>query len=92
LGGVNGAGVWFGTPESFLSIHQYLPPGYFNSVATSVAVENGTLYVGGYAWNGASQQEAFLWTGPIPAPGALLPLAAAGVFAWRRRRPATWCG
>lgn len=87
LGGVNGAGVWFGTAASFLSIHQYLPPGYGQSVATSVAVENGILYVGGYAWNSASQQEAFLWTGPVPAPGSLALLAGAGILTARRRRP-----
>ncbi|MEX2218958.1 MAG: hypothetical protein WD749_09380 [Phycisphaerales bacterium] len=85
LGGVNGAGVWFGTAESFLSLHQFLPAGYFSSVATSVAVENGTLYVGGYASTGF-QQEAFLWTGPIPAPGTLGVLLGAGLLACRRRR------
>ncbi|MEX2218956.1 MAG: hypothetical protein WD749_09370 [Phycisphaerales bacterium] len=85
LGGVNGAGVWFGTPESFLSLHQFLPHGYFQSVATSVVVEGGTLYVGGYATT-PSGDEAFLWTGPIPAPGALGLLVGAGLLAARRRR------
>ncbi|MEX2218957.1 MAG: hypothetical protein WD749_09375 [Phycisphaerales bacterium] len=85
LAGVNGAGVWFGTPESFISLHQFLGPGYFQSVATSVVVDGGTLYVGGYATT-PSGDEAFLWTGPIPAPGTLGVLLGAGLLASRRRR------
>lgn len=80
------AGIWFGTPESSVPIGSLLPAGYYQSVATSIAEENGVFYVGGYARNSATgQDEAFLWTG-APAPATLASLAVAAAVASRRRR------
>ena len=80
------AGIWFGTPGSFVDLAQFLPSGYGASVATSVAELNGTFYVGGYAYRaGTLDREAILWIG-IPAPASAPVLLAAGVLAWRRRR------
>jgi hypothetical protein len=80
------AGFWFGTPESFVPLAPYLPPGYFQSTATSVALVNGEYYVGGYARSIATHQdEAFLWIG-VPAPGAAANLFASFALAAARRR------
>jgi hypothetical protein len=81
------AGIWFGTPDSFISLAQFLPPGYSLSTATSIAELNGVFYVGGFAVNDATQHgEAFLWIG-IPAPSAALPLLLGAILAPRRRQP-----
>lgn len=82
------AGIWFGSAASFLNLAQFLPPGmYDESRATSVATDGVHFYVGGYAENATTlRNEAFLWIGTVPAPGALSLLAAAGVFAVRRGR------
>jgi hypothetical protein len=80
------AGVWFGTPESFAPLSPYLPPGYVNSVATSISFHDGLYYIGGYADNFATFfTEAVMWVG-IPAPGSALVLAAAAGTGLRRRR------
>jgi hypothetical protein len=80
------AGVWFGTAQSFVDLHEFLPPGYGSSAATGVYEDNGLSYVAGRALNAATgASEAFVWIG-VPAPGsglALLPLVLA---AGRRRR------
>jgi hypothetical protein len=82
------AAVNFGTPDSWLSLHQYLPAGYDGfSRATSVYQEENTLYVGGWADNSLGQREAFLWIGTIPAPGAgTVVLIGIGLAARRHRR------
>jgi hypothetical protein len=81
------AGIWQGTAASFIPLSPSLPPGYFNSVATCVAEQGGTYYVGGYAWNAATfQPEAFMWVGQVPAPGMAGTWLAAFAFAVRRRR------
>jgi hypothetical protein len=83
------AGVWFGTAESFVPLAPFLPPGYSNSSATSIAELDGTLYVGGYAYrSGTLDREAFLWIGQIPSPGAAATLALAIVASAARRRRA----
>jgi hypothetical protein len=85
--GFQAAGIWFGTPDSFISLAQFLPPGYSLSTATSIAELNGVFYVGGFAVNDATQHgEAFLWIG-IPAPPAALPLLLGAILARRRRQP-----
>ncbi|MFN0131784.1 MAG: hypothetical protein ACKVW3_04505 [Phycisphaerales bacterium] len=80
------AGVWFGTPESFIRLSAFLPPGFGGeSIATSIIEDGGRYIVGGFADGPNGQHHAFLWTRDIPAPGAialLVPLA----FASRRRR------
>jgi hypothetical protein len=78
------AGVWFGTASSFVPLPSL--PGYDQPTADAVSVFNGMLYVGGYAFNlQTGRNEAILWTGPVPAPGVLSVLAAAGIGAMRRR-------
>ena len=80
-----GAGIWFGTPDSFVSLAAYLPAGYVESTATSVAFDGQTYYVGGYATNVATNMhEAFLWVG-VPEPAAGL-VVLAGMLGMRRRR------
>jgi MYXO-CTERM domain-containing protein len=82
------AGVWFGTAASFVPLPTIA--GYDQPTADAVSVFNGMLYVGGYALNLQNgRNEAFLWTGPVPAPGAvaLLALAASGGLRRRRRGP-----
>lgn len=86
IGGLNGAGIWFGTAASFVSLHQFLPAGYWQSVATSVAHDGVNFYIGGYANSVVTgQSEAFLWTYPVPGPGAAALLAGAACVAGRRR-------
>jgi hypothetical protein len=89
IGGVITAGVWFGTAESFVRLDTYLPQGvYYESVATSVSVADGMLYVGGYAANaGNSYREAYVWVAPVPGPPGIHLLVAAGALAVRWRRP-----
>jgi hypothetical protein len=88
VGQLNGgsAAIWFGTPQSVINLHSFLPPSYFYSVATSVYESNGLFYVGGWAQQSSgTPQEAFLWVG-VPAPSGLALLAAAGFSAGGRRR------
>jgi hypothetical protein len=80
------AGIWFGTPESFLSLSRCLPAGFSSAVATSVAESGGTYYVGGYAYNTEGLPEAFLWVGAVPAPSPAASLLIFGALAARRRR------
>jgi hypothetical protein len=82
------AGIWFGTPESFVPLAPSLPPGYEDSVAKAVYEQNGVFYVGGLAWNIAAEHyEAFLWVG-VPEPAGMSLLGASLVVAARRRRSA----
>jgi hypothetical protein len=81
------AGIWFGTAASFLDLSRFLPPGYTDSQATSIATDGTHYYVGGYARLPGSYTNAFLWVGTVPAPGAgLLLLAGGGLTTIRRRR------
>jgi len=87
-GSVTRAGLWFGTASSFLNLGQFLPPGYYDSRATSIASDGSHYFVGGYATSPITgYSEAFLWVGTVPSPSALSLLAGAGgVLAIRRRR------
>jgi hypothetical protein len=86
------AGIWFGSAASFLNLAQFLPAGYGDSYATSIATDGANYYVGGYAENLTTlHNDAFLWVGSVPAPGSLGLLAGAGFLASRRRRrTASW--
>jgi hypothetical protein len=87
------AGIWFGTAGSFLRLSQFLPAGYYDSKATSIATDGQDFYVGGYATNAATgYRDAFLWVGTVPAPSTMGVLMAAGVLASRRRRVMGPCG
>jgi uncharacterized protein (TIGR03382 family) len=80
------AAIWFGSAESWVGLGRFLPPGYGQSVATSVSFADGLFYVGGYARKFSTGRfEAILWTG-IPTPGTASVLLAAGLWASRRRR------
>jgi hypothetical protein len=58
------AGIWIGDdPDSFLSLHQYLGPGWWASAAYTLTVHEGRLYVGGAAAC-SSSSEAVLWISP----------------------------
>src|SRR5690606_7906869 len=61
------AGAWFGTAESFVDLHQFLPPGYVISWATTVHEYNGMTYVGGAASRTGGATEAVVWV-MVPAP------------------------
>jgi hypothetical protein len=81
-----GCGIWFGTAQSFVPLDPYLPSGYSEPHLTSVYDDNGTFYVGGFAYNNSTgNPEAFEWIG-VPAPGTAAPLIAGVFFASRRRR------
>jgi uncharacterized protein (TIGR03382 family) len=83
--GLPKAAIWFNSAASYLDLHQFLPPAFYDSTATCVYRDGTTIYVGGWAHIG-SHNEAILWTGTIPAPGALPLLAAAALAGLRRRR------
>jgi hypothetical protein len=86
-GGFPHAGVWFGASNAFFDLGDLLPAGYSSSVAHAVSQVGGTLYIAGTATGPSGYSEAWLWTGPVPAPGAAAPLLlSAGVLARRRRR------
>ncbi len=57
--------VWFGTAESMVNLHAFLPPGqYVQSEARAVALHNGRYHVAGFAYNYLSgDDEAWLWVG-----------------------------
>jgi hypothetical protein len=58
----------FGTPDAWLELHQFLPPGYNSySGANAVYQDGPTIYVGGYATpDGSFAKHAFLWIGTLP--------------------------
>jgi hypothetical protein len=86
--GLGRAAINFGTPDSWLGLHQFLPPGFSFSHASSVYQDGNTIYVGGWAFSNANgENEAVLWIGTVPAPGSAAVLLGAGLFAARRRRP-----
>ena len=86
INGITRASFWEGSAESWVDLNQFLPAGTTFSEATGVSSDGVNIYITGYAFiNG--QSEAFLWSNPVPAPGAagvLLGLAAC--VGGRRRR------
>jgi hypothetical protein len=78
------AGIWFGTPESFLNLAQFLPPGAGSSVATCIEFRDGVYTVGGYA-RYSNIDQPFVWVG-VPSPASAAAWAMAGIFAARRKR------
>ena len=79
------AAIWHGSAESWVDLNDFLPPEYIKSTASGVWTDGHTLYVVGYA-STAWMPEAFIWSMPIPAPGAAMPLAFAAMFGARRAR------
>jgi len=89
--GSSRAGLCRGTAESVEYLDAYLPVGYRNGVATSVATDGITTRVGGYADNNPGYFEAIVWTHVVPEPGTFAALAAAlaaGLALLARRRRA----
>lgn len=87
-GTITHAGLWFGSASSFLDLSQFLPAGYFDSVATSIATDGSSYFVGGYGTSPTTgYRDAFLWVGSVPSPPGLALLATAGLLAVRRHRP-----
>lgn len=79
------AGVWFGDdPNSFVNLHDYLPPEYFVSSALDVSMVGDTIYVVGTATRGPT--EAWLWVGTIPSPGTLPALGGGLLLLGKSRR------
>jgi hypothetical protein len=86
--GAASAVIWFGSAQSMVSLHQFLPAGeYFQSVAMGVSFFNGQFYVSGQATRTSDHvNEAWLWVG-VPSPGgATVLLTFGGMLAARRRR------
>jgi hypothetical protein len=81
------AGVWFGTASSFFDLHSLLPPGFFQSSATSIYQDAQRIIVGGSALTSNSEIPV-VWTFNIPAPGAAVTLLGGALpLAAGRRRP-----
>ena len=75
------------TPESYLDLHQFLPPEYQGlggrSVATGIDAEGNII---GYALDRtANDRRAVMWR-PVPEPGTLLILSAGLGWILARRR------
>lgn len=68
LSGPTHATIWKGTAASAVNLHAFLPSGtnYIHSTAHSVWVNNGTLYVAGFATIETPQDVAVLWQMPDP--------------------------
>jgi hypothetical protein len=65
--GLARAGVNFNSPESWVSLHQFLPPQYGSfSEAMCVYQAGDTIYVGGWATRNFGGNEAILWIGTLP--------------------------
>jgi hypothetical protein len=75
------AALWFGTAESFVDLHSFLPSGYSYSTATGVANDGVNEFVVGTATNDITgQTEAMKWVHAVPEPGTLLTLALGGLL------------
>jgi hypothetical protein len=87
VGTANGdrATIWFGTAQSAVSLHDFLPPEYSFSRAFSVYEADGLFYVGSDATHFTGRTEAFLGIG-VPAPSTAFPFALGLIFAASRRR------
>jgi len=92
IGGVNHAGLWNGTAESWVDLHAILPAGvYPESEACCVEVSAGEIWVGGYAGSGTGLDDAMLWhytADPVPEPSSLIALGSGilGLCGVLRRR------
>jgi hypothetical protein len=66
-GSLGRAAVNFGIPDSWVGLHQFLPPQYASfSTAYAVYQDGPTVYVGGSARNSSQYDEAILWIGTDP--------------------------
>jgi hypothetical protein len=69
--GTSGAAIWAGLDETPVELHGFLPPEFISSGARDVDVAtDGTITVGGYGWNDATQRtEALIWRSIPGLPG-----------------------
>lgn len=79
------ATAWFGTPESAIDLHQFLPPEFVSSSANAVG-SDGTIV--GTAILADNTEHAIVWR-PVPEPTTALPIATALLAMTGRRRSAT---
>lgn len=81
------ASIWSGTADSWIDLHALLDPVYIKSTAYAVWRSGDNLYVAGCAVRSMTYQtDALIWSMPIPAPGAAMPLAIAAMVGMRRVR------
>jgi hypothetical protein len=52
-------------PTSFINLNDYLPPGWYSSVAFAIAVHDGYIYVAGSACPPEGECPAILWIGRL---------------------------
>jgi hypothetical protein len=88
--GIAHAGLWSGTAGSWEDLSLALPGGpssWHNTQARSIWSDANTLYIAGDGFNvAAGQDEALLWTRPVPAPGTGVLFGLGGLVFTRRRR------
>jgi hypothetical protein len=83
--GLSVASVWNGSAASWEDLSLALPNTWVATYAQSVWSDGTMLFVAGYGFNlNTSQDEALLWSRPIPAPSAILLFAPVAIM--RRRR------
>jgi hypothetical protein len=86
-GGYNRAAFWSGSADSFVDLESLLPANYIDSTATGVWSDSTIVRVVGNAYNTETgEQEAFLWTQPVPEPASWLGVVGGLFFLARRRR------
>lgn len=89
FGGGERAAFWAGSAASYVDLHAYLSPTFWSSAARSVWIQNGHVYVAGYA-SGPSGSRATMWI-LTPEPGTFI-AAGAGIsmlLLQRRKRKQT---
>ncbi len=88
--GLGRASIWNGTADSWedLSLSLSSLPGFWiDSIATGIWSDGTTLFVTGSAFNlDTNQEEALLWSRPIPAPSTTILIGCGAIVALRRRR------
>lgn len=87
INGADHASLWNGTAASWVDLDAFLPSHFSSSVARGIWSDETTLYISGWGHNTLTRQdEAVLWTQPIPAPSAVGVMGVCGMLAFRRRR------
>lgn len=84
--GPSRATLWAGDdPSVVLDLHALLTPDYSASEVYALANDGETYYAAGIAVRNG-REEAMLWVGTVPAPGAFLVIPLAGLVTARHRR------
>jgi len=87
VNGFNRASLWNGTAASWVDLSAYLPAGFTTySEADGIWSDGSFTYIAGKGFNSlTNQEEALLWSQPIPEPSTFA-LIGLGVLAIARRR------